>query len=75
MVLFYHIIISIGADNANELTQLVQNVLSQMQQRFQSMSDNIVNRIDEMGKRIDDLEASIADLVNEAQNDPDVQQQ
>lgn len=43
-----------------------------MQQRFQSMSDNIVNRIDDMGKRIDDLEASIADLVNEAQNDPDV---
>jgi heat shock factor-binding protein 1 len=36
------------------------------------MSDNIVNRIDDMGKRIDDLETSIADLVNEAQNDPDV---
>lgn len=36
------------------------------------MSDNIVGRIDEMGKRIDDLEASIADLVNEAQNDPDI---
>lgn len=75
MVYFSSSIISIGADNANELTQLVQNVLSQMQQRFQSMSDNIVGRIDEMGKRIDDLEASIADLVNEAQNDPDVQQQ
>lgn len=73
MVYFSSSIISIGADNANELTQLVQNVLSQMQQRFQSMSDNIVGRIDEMGKRIDDLEASIADLVNEAQNDPDVQ--
>eukprot|EP00347_Sterkiella_histriomuscorum_P011942 403370505 len=63
-----------GADNANELTQLVQNMLSQMQQRFQTMSDNIVNRIDDMGKRIDDLETSIADLVNEAQNDPDIQQ-
>jgi len=30
------------------------------------MSDNIVGRIDDMGKRIDELEASIADLVNEA---------
>jgi heat shock factor-binding protein 1 len=62
-----------GADSANELTQLVQNMLSQMQNRFQGMSDNIVNRIDDMGKRIDELEASIADLVNEAQSDPDVQ--
>ncbi|CDW90511.1 hsbp1-like protein [Stylonychia lemnae] len=61
-----------GVDNANELTQLVQNMLNQMQQRFQNMSDNIVSRIDDMGKRIDELEASIADLVNEAQNDPDV---
>lgn len=39
------------------------------------MSDNIVGRIDEMGKRIDDLESSIADLVNEAQNDPDIAKQ
>jgi hypothetical protein len=39
------------------------------------MSDNIVTRIDDMGKRIDELESSIADLVNEAQNDPDVANQ
>jgi len=39
------------------------------------MSDNIVGRIDDMGKRIDELEASIADLVNEAQNDPDIANQ
>jgi heat shock factor-binding protein 1 len=50
-------------------------MLNQMQNRFQSMSDNIINRIDEMGTRIDDLEKSIADLVNEAQNDPEIQQQ
>lgn len=37
------------------------------------MSDNIINRIDEMGTRIDDLERSIADLVNEAQSDADAQ--
>ena len=42
-----------------------------MQTRFQSMSDNIINRIDEMGTRIDDLEKSIADLVSEAQADSD----
>jgi heat shock factor-binding protein 1 len=55
-----------AGDNANELTQLVQSMLTQMQQRFQSMSDNIIGRIDEMGSRIDDLEKSIADLVSEA---------
>jgi len=58
-----------AGDNANELTQLVQSMLTQMQQRFQSMSDNIIGRIDEMGTRIDDLEKSIADLVSEAQHD------
>jgi heat shock factor-binding protein 1 len=61
-----------GGDNsANELTQLVQQMLTQMQQRFQTMSDNIIGRIDEMGNRIDDLEKSIADLVQEAQSEGD----
>ena len=44
-----------------------------MQNRFQTMSDNIIHRIDEMGSRIDELEKSIADLVQEAQNDVDNQ--
>ena len=35
------------------------------------MSDNIIGRIDEMGSRIDELEKSIADLVQEAQSDSD----
>ena len=52
--------------NANELTDLVQNMLTQMQERFKGMSDNIVGRIDEMGGRIEELEKSIGELVNEA---------
>ena len=32
------------------------------------MSENIVDRIDEMGNRIEDLEKSIAELVNESGN-------
>jgi heat shock factor-binding protein 1 len=44
-------------------------MLNQMQNRFQSMSDNIIGRIDEMGGRIDELEKSIADLVQEAQSE------
>ena len=38
------------------------------------MSDNIIGRIDEMGTRIDDLERSIADLVQEAQSEADQHQ-
>lgn len=51
---------------AQELTAFVQNLLQQMQTRFQEMSDAIITRIDEMGARIDDLEKSIAELMQQA---------
>ena len=41
-------------------------MLTQMQNRFKGMSENIVGHIDEMGNRIEELEKSIAELVNEA---------
>tara|TARA_B110001450_G_scaffold217430_1_gene211418 strand:+ start:553 stop:744 length:192 start_codon:yes stop_codon:yes gene_type:complete len=43
-------------------------MLNQMQNRFKGMSENIVDRIDVMGNRIEDLEKSIAELVNESGN-------
>ena len=42
------------------------------QTRFESMSNQIVARIDEMGQRIDDLEKSIGELTDAAGIDPDV---
>ena len=36
-----------------------------MQTRFQTMSEAIIGRIDELGSRIDDLEKSISDLMEE----------
>ncbi|KAG0576577.1 hypothetical protein KC19_5G090800 [Ceratodon purpureus] len=58
-----------GADATTQktadLTAFVQNLLLQMQTRFQTMSESIITKIDEMGSRIDDLERSIADLVKE----------
>jgi heat shock factor-binding protein 1 len=36
------------------------------QQRFQAMSDTIIGRIDEMGNRIEDLEKSINELMENA---------
>ncbi|XP_061994592.1 heat shock factor-binding protein [Rosa rugosa] len=45
-----------------DMTAFVQNLLQQMQTRFQTMSDSIVSKIDEMGNRIEELEQSINDL-------------
>ena len=65
--------------NVAELTNYIQNMLQQMQDRwvgglfllrltfasprFQTMSDQIISRIDDMGTRIDDLEHNINDLM------------
>ena len=61
-----------NVDSAQELTNLVTQMLDQMQTRFSQMNGNIVNRIDEMSKKIDELEGSIGELVKEAQDEPDV---
>ena len=59
-----------GQSGANadpqELTIFVQQLLQQMQSRFQTMSDTIISKIDEMGKRIDDLEHSLQDVMQQS---------
>ncbi|XP_010652170.1 heat shock factor-binding protein [Vitis vinifera] len=45
-----------------DMTVFVQNLLQQMQSRFQAMSDSIVTKIDEMGNSINELEQSINEL-------------
>jgi len=49
-----------------DLTVFVQNLLKEMQGRFQTMSDAVINRIDDMGERIDELEKSISELMSQA---------
>ena len=63
-----------NVDNAQELTDLVTQMLEQMQTRFGQMNGNIVGRIDEMSKKIDELEGSIGELVKEAQEEPEFEQ-
>ncbi|KAI3676482.1 hypothetical protein L1987_86092 [Smallanthus sonchifolius] len=46
-----------GKQNTGDMTQLVQTLLQQMQNRFQT-----INALDEMGERISELEKSINDL-------------
>ncbi|KAJ7955092.1 Heat shock factor-binding protein 1 [Quillaja saponaria] len=43
----------------------VQNLLQQMQSRFQTMSESIISKIDEMGNRIEELEQSVNELKSE----------
>lgn len=40
--------------------------MQNVQDKFQCMSEQIINRIDDMGTRIDDLEKSISDLMTQA---------
>ena len=37
-----------------------------MQNRFDTMSKTVVSKLDDMGKRIDELEKSISELINES---------
>ncbi|XP_074557909.1 heat shock factor-binding protein-like [Curcuma longa] len=55
-----------------DMTAFVQNLLVQMQNRFQVMSEGIVAKIDEMGSKIDELEKSITDLKAEMDAEPTV---
>lgn len=58
-----------SAQSTADMTAFVQNLLIQMQTRFQAMSENIISKIDEMGARIDELEQSINDLKAEMGNE------
>ncbi|KAI9910026.1 hypothetical protein PsorP6_011203 [Peronosclerospora sorghi] len=51
--------------DSQDLTVFVQSLLEQMQARFTHLSDAIIGRIDEMGARIDELEKSIGDLIEQ----------
>ncbi|KAG5678758.1 hypothetical protein PVAND_008402 [Polypedilum vanderplanki] len=62
----YSINSNIDPKNNEELIIYVQNLLQNVQDKFQCMSEQIIGRIDEMGNRIDDLEKSISELMQQA---------
>jgi len=51
--------------NPQDPALVVQALLQQMQNRFEQMSSSIIGRIDEMSDRIDQLEKSIENLMNQ----------
>uniref|UniRef100_A0A8C2BBB2 Heat shock factor-binding protein 1 n=3 Tax=Cyprinus carpio TaxID=7962 RepID=A0A8C2BBB2_CYPCA len=54
--------------SVQDLTAVVQTLLQQMQDKFQTMSDQIIGRniLSCFYTRIDDLEKNIADLMTQA---------
>ncbi|KAM6422482.1 heat shock factor-binding protein 1-like protein 1 [Rhynochetos jubatus] len=51
---------------AGDLSQLAENLLQQLQENFQALTEKITLRMEEMGERIDDLEKHVAALMTEA---------
>jgi len=49
-----------------DFAQHMQQLLQQLQDKFQSTSGQIFSRIDETGRSLDELEKTIADLMTEA---------
>ncbi|XP_042321444.1 heat shock factor-binding protein 1-like protein 1 [Sceloporus undulatus] len=48
------------------LSQFAENLLQQLQENFQAMTDKLKLRMDEMGERIDDLEKHVTGLMAQA---------
>ncbi|CAG8555729.1 15335_t:CDS:2 [Acaulospora colombiana] len=49
-----------------ELTAYVETVIQQLQTKFDDLSSLLIEKMDEMGSRIDTLEKSLGDLMQEA---------
>ncbi|KAI9523450.1 hypothetical protein NQZ68_027308 [Dissostichus eleginoides] len=71
---FHHNMAETDPKSVQDLTNVVQTLLQQMQDKFQTMSDQIIgrniltNKTNEirMSTRIDDLEKNISDLMTQA---------
>ena len=59
------------ADPNADLTVFVEELLGDMQQKFQKMSEQIVGRLDDMGKRVDDMEHNINELMKQVNESED----
>ncbi|XP_053518306.1 heat shock factor-binding protein 1-like [Artibeus jamaicensis] len=55
-----------GPKIMQDLTSVVHTLLQQMQDKFQTMSNQIIGKIDDMSSHIDDLEKNIVDRMTQA---------
>ncbi|KAJ3397241.1 Heat shock factor-binding protein 1 [Lobulomyces angularis] len=60
-------------ETPQELTAFIETVIKQLQSKFEDMSTQIVSKskfeVDDMGSRIDELEKSIGDLLQQTSAD------
>ncbi|CAF0904581.1 unnamed protein product [Adineta ricciae] len=55
---------SSDADNINGLTTYVNTIFHQMEEKFMAASDQMMNRMNELGKKIDSLETNLGDIIS-----------
>jgi heat shock factor-binding protein 1 len=55
-----------AVSGSDDLTEFVHSILKSTQSQFETMSNKIINRIDDVSRRVDELEKSITDLMNQA---------
>ncbi|UJR15647.1 hypothetical protein I4U23_002583 [Adineta vaga] len=51
-------------DNVNGLTTYVNTIFHQMEEKFMAASDQMMNRMNELGKKIDTLETNLGDIIS-----------
>jgi len=57
-------------EEEEDITLFVRELLDQMQSRFQEMEDTLEDKMGEFGMRMDDLEQSLNELMEQAGLDP-----
>ncbi|CAF2639851.1 unnamed protein product [Rotaria sp. Silwood2] len=57
---------SLPADlnNVNGLTAYVNTIFHQMEEKFLAASDQVMNRMNELGRKIDTLESNLGDIIS-----------
>ncbi|XP_076865782.1 heat shock factor-binding protein 1-like isoform X2 [Brachyhypopomus gauderio] len=51
---------------AKDLTMVMETTMKNLQSQFQTLSGQLVSRMDEMGTRIENLEKNVSDLMTQA---------
>ncbi|CAG5096562.1 Oidioi.mRNA.OKI2018_I69.XSR.g14677.t1.cds [Oikopleura dioica] len=55
--------------NIHDMTAFVQQTLTDMQNKFTNMSDQMMGRMDAMSSKLDDLEKSMLAMMDQAEED------
>ncbi|CAF1323521.1 unnamed protein product [Adineta steineri] len=51
-------------NNVNGLTTYVNTIFHQMEEKFLAASDQVMNRMNELGRKIDTLESNLGDIIS-----------